>query len=373
MANQIYEASLISARKIQYGHADDLLLPHRDVDQYFPTPYMVKDDGTIEFCLYYPNASMVEVQIFGKGCFALTKDGDFFKGSVNAGVGVIGVTLLLDGNEALSPYLPVCYSGNLQLNYVDVPDPELILPEQDIPHGTVSLRYLHSKITNRLERFVVYTPPMYEQESQRRFPVLYLQHGHGENEMSWYHLGKMNFTYDHLIAEKRAEPAIVVMCNGMYYDENTSGIDLRMEKLGQLLLGEIIPFIESSYRTFTDREHRAMAGLSMGSMQTSMLTLLHPEMFGYVGVFSGFVQEFLCGHTDHVQEDKLKRFAQDNIVYYRAMGDEDIHFSHFEDDDALLTRYNIPCTRKIYHGEHDWKVWRYCIYDFAQMIFKGEQ
>ena len=372
MSNELYEMSLLSNRKIKYGVADELLLTHRNLDQYFPDTYKILEDGSVSFCFYYPNATEVTMQILCGECLTLERRGDFFKGVFSVGTGVVCLTLSVDGNETLSPYLPICYSGNRQINYVDVPDPEFALSGKEIPHGSVSLRYLHSKITNRLERFVVYTPPMYGQETERRFPVLYLQHGHGENEMLWYHVGKVNFTYDRLIAENKAEPAIVVMCNGMYYDENTKGIDLHIEKLGQLVLGEIIPYIDREYRTLADRKQRAMAGLSMGSMQTSMLTITHPDVFSYVGVFSGFVQNFLTGTTEHVQENVLKRFVEDNYVFFRAIGDQDVFKPHFDSDDELLAHYNVPCTRKIYHGSHEWKVWRRCIFDFAQMIFKEE-
>ena len=201
--------------------------------------------------------------------------------------------------------------------------------------------------------------------------MLYLQHGHGENEMVWFHQGKINFIYDTLIAENKAVPAIVVMCNGMYYIEDETGITLDVGRLPELIRNEIIPYVDSHYRTFADREHRGMAGLSMGSLQTSMLSFSYPELFDYVGVFSGFVQDIITGSTVHVTEEKLLHFANGKKLFFRAMGDEDIYFEYFEKDDRLLEKYQILNVRKVYHGKHEWNVWRKCFCDFVQMIFKG--
>lgn len=370
METEFYQTSLLSSCEMRYGVADELLLSHRDKSQYLGSVYEVLKNGNVRFRLYYPHASQVRLVTIGGEEFTLDKEGDFFKGALDIGTGLIGISLYVDGNESLNPFLPIGYGNNRAINYVDVPDKDLSVQGKEVAHGSVSIRYLDSKVTGRLERFAVYIPAEYAVNQQKRYPVLYLQHGHGENELVWFHQGKINLLYDELIADGRAEPAIVVMCNGMYYNEDESGITLEIGKILELLRKEIIPFVECNYRTVPDKEHRGMAGLSMGSLQTSMLSFTHPELFDYIGIFSGFVQDLLTGSADHVTEEKLSFFAGEQKMFFRAMGDEDIYFEYFEKDDKLLERYQIPCIRKIYHGKHEWKIWRQCFCDFVQMIFK---
>lgn len=364
------KTSLLSNNELKYGVADGQLLIHRNKDQYLGAPYEVLADGSVSFRLYYPNASQVKlVTIWGEE-FILNKEGDFFKGTFQLGTGLIGVSLFVDGSESLSPFLPIGYGNNRAINYVEIQSEIQDIPTESSRHGSININYIDSKVTGRLERFAVYLPAGYETDFQKRYPVLYLQHGHGENEMVWFHQGKINFIYDTLIAENKAVPAIIVMCNGMYYIEDETGITLDVGRLPELIRNEMIPYVDSHYRTFADKEHRGMAGLSMGSLQTSMLSFSYPELFDYVGVFSGFVQDIMTGSTAHVTEEKLLGFAGGKKLLFRAMGDEDIYFEYFEKDDRLLEKYQILNVRKVYHGKHEWNVWRKCFCDFVQMIFK---
>lgn len=364
------KTSLLSNNELRYGVVDEQLLIHRDKEQYLGPPYEVLGDGSVSFRLYYPYASKVKlVTIWGEE-FILNKEGEFFKGTFKIGTGLIGVSLFVDGNESLSPFLPIGYGNNRAINYVDIQNGDMNILIESFVHGSININYINSKVTGRLERFTVYLPAGYETDFQKRYPVLYLQHGHGENEMVWFHQGKINFLYDTLIAENKAVPAIAVMCNGMYYMEDETGISLDIGRLPELLRKEIIPYIDSHYRTIADKEHRGMAGLSMGSLQTSMLSLSHPELFDYVGVFSGFIQDFMTGSTDYVTEEKLLCFVSGQKLFFRAMGDEDIYFEYFKKDDRFLEKYQIPNVRKVYHGKHEWNVWRQCFCDFVQMIFK---
>ena len=370
MKTEFYEASLLSNSEMRYGVSDELLLCHRDKSQYLGSAHEILKNGNVSFRLYYPYASQVKlVTIWGEE-FTLEKEGGFFKGILDIGTGLVGISLYVDGNGNLNPFLPIGYGNNRAINYIDVPDKSVSVPKRKAAHGAVSIRYLDSEITGRLERFAVYIPAEYTSNPQKRYPVLYLQHGHGENELVWFHQGKVNLLYDRLIADGKAKPAIVVMCNGMYYKEDESGITLEIGKVLELLRKEVIPFVDCNYRTIPDKAHRGMAGLSMGSLQTSILSFMHPELFDYIGVFSGFVQDLLTGSADHVTEEKLTAFAGEQKLFFRAMGDEDIYFEYFEKDDRLLERYQIPCIRKIYHGKHEWKIWRQCFCDFVQMIFR---
>jgi enterochelin esterase family protein len=165
---------------------------------------------------------------------------------------------------------------------------------KDVPHGKVSQQIYFSKLTNAPRRCFVYTPPDYEKNTSTRYPVLYLQHGSGEDETGWPTQGKANLILDNLIAEKKAVPMIIVMDNGYATKHSqtpqVAGASPRFPILSvfeEVLIKEIIPMIDASYRTLSDREHRAMAGLSMGANQTIQITMNNLDVFSFIGGFSG--------------------------------------------------------------------------------------
>ncbi|MDO8632046.1 MAG: alpha/beta hydrolase-fold protein, partial [Phycisphaerales bacterium] len=161
------------------------------------------------------------------------------------------------------------------------------------PHGEVRSRWYHSKITGKWRRAHVYTPADYDQRPTVRYPVLYLQHGAGENDRGWIEQGRAQFILDNLIAAGKAKPMIVVVDTGYAARPGgapgtpaarTAGPTSAFE---EVMLDELIPTIDASYRTLADREHRAMAGLSMGSMQTLQITLKNLDTFAWIGAMSG--------------------------------------------------------------------------------------
>lgn len=297
--------------------------------------------------------------------------------------GIQLVQLIVDGLEVLTPLLPITYGYSRPYNYVtmDMED-EYFYQIKDVPHGSVRKEYFFSEVTGEWECCTVYTPYIYEKETKREFPVLYLQHGHGENEIGWTASGKVHFIMDNLIAEGKAVPFVIVMSNGMVQTVKDGKRIVNFHLLEKQLLKDIIPFVEQKFRVGKSKEMRAMAGLSMGSLQTSMIGLSHPEYFSALGVFSGFVSDCITGneldmaHTESGNNKHLKilddkeEFARQFLVFFRAIGDEDHVLSFFEADDKMLQEKQITHIRKIYSGIHDWNVWRMCIRDFAQLIFK---
>ena len=205
-------------------------------------------------------------------------------------------------------------------------------------------------------------------DSAKKYPVLYLQHGYGENETGWVYQGHVGRIADRLLAEGRMREMIIVMANGM---TQAPGDRWQMRLLfPQVLLRDLIPFIESRYPVLTDKWHRAMAGLSMGSFQTSYVTMSHPDLFGYVGVFSGFLRDIRGTENTHLALlDDPARFRESFRVFYRAMGTEDQFFESFLADDALLRDKGIAPLRRTFPGGHDWGVWRRCIHEFLPLIF----
>ncbi len=293
------------------------------------------------------------------------------------------VQLLIDGHEVLSPYLPISYGCSRPTNSIPVPEDEDFYRLKDVAHGSVRREYYFSSVTGEWESCMVYTPYVYETQPETSFPVLYLQTGHGENEIGWVYAGKVNFILDNMIAAGEATPFLVVMCDGMVQKpEPRRVVDHTL--FTDLLLKDVIPFIEGKFRVKKDRESRAMAGLSMGSMQTCVTTFTHPELFAYVGLFSGFMRDFIRENNEkeitggsvtneHLSAlDDPQQFYKNYKVFFRGIGKDDVFVERFLEDDKILEEKNVVSTRFMYEGGHDWNVWRRCIRDFAKMIFRAE-
>jgi enterochelin esterase-like enzyme len=288
----------------------------------------------------------------------------------------------VDGVYVLNPMSPIGWSHAHPINIIDFVQEGIdFYLQQDVPHGTVSRDFYYSTTCNCLKSCLVYTPPGYAAGKYQDLPVLYLQHGYGENETSWVHLGKVNWIMDNLLAEGKALPCIIVMNNGMVQIQNEDGSRtwdaMIME---QLLLQDCIPFIESHYRTRSDKNSRAMAGLSMGSMQTSVITLKHPESFAYVGIFSGFLGT-LAGMSDGLNphfaafEDKPK-LLDSYKLFFRSIGDQDAFIQQYKQETLLLQEKGLldgswtAYHETIYSGGHDWNVWRPSVRDFLSLLFR---
>ena len=246
---------------------------------------------------------------------------------------------------------------------------------KDVPHVDIRHEYYNSSVTGRTETCIVYVPPGYE-ENRGSYPVLYLQHGFGENERGWVWQGKVNHIMDNLLAQGKAVPMLIVMANGMVMDETAEGETiLRHNLFPEELVEDIIPFIEKKYRVKADRDFRAMAGLSMGSMQTSMTVCRYGELFGWEGLFSGFMHNCMGENQDNsfLEIMKEESFQKGLHLFFRAMGRQDEFWDRFAEDDTFCEENKIPCIRREYEGGHDWNVWRQCIRDFLPLLFQDEE
>jgi len=339
--------------------------PDRDGDQ----GYELLPDGRVFFRVRAPGAREVVIDQFGR-LFPLAKaSGDMWEGAVDFGRGFQYFFLKLDGADVLNPYLPIGYGCCRPMNFVDVP-----VPGEDwdaipgVPHGAVTRHFFPSSVTGKPEVCLVYTPASFD--ASKRYPVLYLQHGYGENETGWVYQGHVGRIADRLIHDGGMAEMIIVMGNGMTQAE---GLERPFEAFPKVLLADLIPFIESRYPVLADKWHRAMAGLSMGSYQTSLTTLSHPELFGYAGVFSGFLRApWADGPEAHLALlDDGERFNASFRVFYRAMGTEDQFFDRFAADDETLKDRPVRMIRRTFPGGHDWSVWRRCIHDFLPMLFRA--
>ncbi|MBR0463917.1 MAG: enterochelin esterase [Clostridia bacterium] len=338
--------------------------PDRDGEQGFE----ILEDGRVAFHIKAPNARSVEIDQFGS-VFPLTRaDGGMWEGQVDLGRGFKYFFLKIDGADVLSPYLPIGYGCCRPMNFVDVPVPGEDWDRlADVPHGAVARRWYPSEVTGKMESCLVYTPAGFDQA--KKYPVLYLQHGYGENETGWVYQGHVARIADLLLSEGRMREMIIVIGNGM---AQMPGADRLKRAFPELIVRDLIPYIEANYPVLTDKWHRAMAGLSMGSYQTSVVTMTHPDMFAYAGVFSGFVTSPRAGGEEpHLAIlNDPSAFNASFRVFYRAMGTEDNFFDRFVSEDALFEGKPLKALRRTFPGGHDWSVWRRCIHDFLPMLFK---
>lgn len=348
----------------------------------------VDANGDVEFGFYAPESGKVQIQ------FGLKPDEplDMEKGEDGVWRAVLkydplfcgpkAFVFLIDGAEAVSPYCSQYYSHGKAINYVEIPDPNAqFILMKDVPHGTVATEYYWSDAFESFQRCFIYLPPNYYEGGE--YPVLYLQHGAGENETSWIYNGKVNHIMDNLIAEGKTVPFIVVMNDGMQRGKNED-----MRNAGGALASSIIescmPMIERKYRVISDKWHRGISGFSMGSMQSCIIGLEHTDVFAYIGLLSGFMRRvgpgmdleksFEINTHLKVMEDREK-FLNDVKLFYRGIGSKDSHVEAFLTDDTVCDEHGFSSypnvVRKMVDGyPHDWAVLRILFHDFAQLLFR---
>lgn len=347
------------------------------------TGAIVREDGSVLFRLYAPgmDRARVEMTAFADVRLDMARDERGFFEAVlpyeRRFAGPQDVRFYLNDVLYLHPQMPAHYRSFRQVNFVEIPDPESeMILLRDVPHGQVVREVFFSRVRGSWQRLCVYLPPQYRQGGA--YPVLYLQHGLTENENEWVNMGKLPYILDNLLAEGRCVPFIVVMADGMERLPGEGYWDFA--SFERMLTGEVIPFVEQNYRALKGRAHRALAGLSMGSEQTSVIGLQHPELFSALGMFSGFVRfdtktAFAsCAHLRPLYENPS--YLRDNFsVFFRSIGERDVYLPVFLEDRAFLSSLGADgfegYREIIYPGlTHDWGAFRRALRDFAQMIFR---
>ena len=267
---------------------------------------------------------------------------------------------------------------------IEIPDPggEFYAMKEGVLHGTVRTHWYLSKITGKWRRAFVYTPPEYEKSTRARFPALYLLHGAGENERGWIDQGRANFILDNLIAARRAKPMIVVVDSGYAASANpqtTSGQGSNAFMRGiaafpEVMLKEIIPTIDANFRTVAKREQRAMAGLSMGGMQTLNLTLTHLDQFAWIGAMSSPPRQGFDVATayDGAFKDAALFNRKVKLLWIGAGTAEGRFHEQAVNVHEALTRAGI---RNVFYSspgtDHEWQTWRRSLNDFAPRLFQN--
>ena len=345
-----------------------------------------------------PDASKVRVNFWSGPKADMEKQPDGFWTFTTPAMapGLHYYTVIVDGAEVSDPGSTAYFGGSKWASAVEVPEAgvDYYLP-RDVPHGQVREIWYHSGVTGTWRRAFVYLPPDYD-ASRARYPVLYLQHGGGEDETGWIRQGKANFILDNLIASGNTKPMIVVMANGYasragYIVPDLTGkpfgspefIKVMQERMGAFeddMTQALIPFIDKTFRTLPDRDHRAMAGLSMGGMQTFQVTLDRLDLFSYIGGFSGAANVFAMGNrpldtkTDfHGAMADPAAFAKRVHLLWIGVGTDEpammktgLERLHTSLDEGKIQHvfYESPGT------SHEWQTWRRDLKDFAPRLFQ---
>ena len=245
---------------------------------------------------------------------------------------------------------------------IEIPahDQDFYACRMDVPHGNVQQVLFPSQSTNTVRRAFVYTPPTYGKNKKERFPVLYLQHGWGENETSWPNQGCAGLIMDNLIAAGKIKPFIIVMTYGMTNDIRFGGIrEFTAEDFEKVLVDELVPFIDANFQTKADKWNRAMAGLSMGGMETKLITLRRPEVFGSYGLLSG----------GQYEPSDIKDKKQVKLIFQSCGSKE--RPDAIRQSTARLQEAGFNAHGYVSEGTaHEFLTWRRSLYEMAQLLFK---
>ena len=329
----------------------------------------VHADRTVTFRVRAAKASEVLLngEWKGGGKLAMTKDD---QGVWSLTVGPLdpdlyGYSFSIDGLAVPDPANSVLKPmRSPRTSVVDVPgDPPTLHDFQDVPHGTVRLHEYVSTALGRRRPLRVYTPPGYDKDGAS-YPVLYLFHGSGDTEATWTSFGRAHLIADNLLARKEAKPMIIVMPDG--HAALVGGLR-NIELFGKDLLDDVMPFVEKAYRTKADREHRAIAGLSMGGGQSLTVGLNHLDRFAWVGGFSSAIPAPETTMAP-IFGDPGATNATLKLLWI-ACGKDDRLAEHATKFSELLKAKEIRHELKITEGNHSWPVWRRTLAEFLPLLF----
>jgi enterochelin esterase-like enzyme len=275
----------------------------------------------------------------------------------------------VNGTQAINPNAPVGYGGFHAVNYFEMPEEsEMIYQMCNVPHGSLHQNYYRASQSGRWKLCYVYTPPGYEQDLEKRYPVLYLQHGGGENETGWLWQGKIANIADNLLARGQMKERLIVMNAGYDFPEQ-SGYHHSLSAFCEELPDSGVAFIDRTYRTIADRRMRAIAGLSMGGMQTQKIAFHAPEMFAWAGIFSGGL--VIKDKEDDYRQVLLnpQAFRKQFRLLFAASGTQERFYESTKKNVEEVHAHGVDVVFFEEYGYHDWTFWRKCADQFLRLLF----
>jgi len=330
-------------------------------------------DHRVVFHIKAPLAHSMQIDLGRKYDMVKDSTGFWTATTDSIGEGFHYYSLIIDGVAVADPASESFYGMGRMASGIEIPFASgEYYQEQNVPHGDIRIKRYFSNVMHTWRRVFIYTPPGYDQNTRLKYPVLYILHGGGEDERGWAEQGKTDLILDNLIAGNKAKPMLIVMP-----DANLPGAGFGEEGLKAFqneLKQSIIPFISQNYRVEADAKGRALAGLSMGGLNTLYTGIYNTDLFSYLGVFSsGWIvpvqNQIANAQYQFIANNKAKINGL-KAFWIAVGGKEDIAYKNCQ---MMLAKFNdmsIKYTYYEYPGGHTWPVWRNDLYHFAQLLFK---
>ena len=336
----------------------------------------VNSEGRVKFRIVAPDAKSVSCSFRDSSEFKKDENGVWTGFTRPLNEGFHYYTIKIDGAEVPDPNSKYFFGAMRWGSGVEVPAKDKdFYAVKNVPHGQMREVLFYSASTESTRRAFIYTPPGYDHDQAVRYPVLYLQHGWGENEYGWSVQGHAGLIMDNLIAEGKTKPFIIVMTYGMTNETRMGGMaSFDISHFEKVLVDELVPFVEANFRTLNDQPNRAMAGLSMGSMETKLITLKHTNKFSHIGLFSGAT----ISPEDAAKVDGFKEKVKLVFVSYgskevgggaqpRRGGDPEATTKALQEAGVNTRFYLSPDTA------HEWQSWRRSLKEFAPLLFQSNE
>ena len=339
-------------------------------------------DGRVMFRVNAPQAQNVQIDLCGTKYDMQKTDAGVWTVTTNPQVpGFHYYFLIVDGVSTADPASQTFYGCGRWSSAIEIKEDGMDDFEvQQVPHGEVRTVYYYSNVDEEWRPLMVYTPAGYN-ESQQVYPVVYIQHGGGEDHRGWMEQGRTAQIMDNLIAAGKAVPMVVVSANSNVLNRNGGfggGYSWQgMQSFRNELIDNVIPFVEKNYRVRKDRKGRAMCGLSMGGGQSFYIGLRSPDVFANVGVFSTGMFGGIQGASNFDLEKEVpgmltdtRKFNQQLDVFFVSCGEQDPRIEYTRNIVKRMREGNVQVRFNSYPGDHEWQVWRKSLHEFAQYLFK---
>ena len=337
-------------------------------------------DLKVIFKVNAPDAKEVQIDL-GKLYDMMKDDHGVWTVTTNPQVpGFHYYSLVIDGLKVADPASQSFYGMGRMASAIEIPEKGAdFYAVKDVSHGAISSKYYFSKVTNGWRRLFVYTPPSYDVNTKEKYPVVYIQHGGGEDERGWAEQGKTDVILDNLIAEGKAKPMIVVISNGNVSTGRGGYSSAGMAAFKEEMTKNIVPFIDKNYRTIAEVKNRALCGLSMGGGQSFYTGLESLDCFASVGVFSSGIfgginnpsgKEFDAEKEIPGLLSKSQTFDEKLKLFYISVGEQDPRFEFTKKAVNKFRESGLKVEFNSFPGDHEWQVWRKSLHDFASRVFK---
>lgn len=342
----------------------------------------VLSDNSVMFRVNAPQAQRVQIDLGGTKYDMKKSDTSVWTLTTQPQVpGFHYYSLIVDGVSVADPASQTFYGCSRWSSAIEIPEAGMEDFEvQDVPHGEVRTVHYYSQPEGAWRPLMVYTPAGYN-ESKQEYPVVFIQHGGGEDHRGWMEQGRTAQIMDNLIAAGKAVPMIVVSANSNVQSRNGGmggGYSWQgMQAFRNELIENVLPFVEKNYRVKKDRKSRAMCGLSMGGGQSFYIGLRTPEVFANVGVFSTGMFGGISGASNFDLEKEVpgmmtdtKTFNKQLDVFFLSCGEQDPRIEYTRNIVKKMRDGGVKVRFNSYPGDHEWQVWRKSLHEFAQYLFK---